>query len=527
MPLPIITTSGSRAVAELLAHAQEANVRARQADAEQRVLLLQENWRHLVVSYVGNIYRTPAVRQAIQRRIKRTYNVLQQIANRVCVAYKIQPVRQLEGARDDQREAFAALMRESRIATKAKTWERHTFACNVAITVPRVYESPAGLGPQLTYEMILPDRCEAYTSDNDPMGDPVMVAYTVKDGSDFTGQPLQSIVLDAEAWHYYDHRGNRIRSVPHGAGVFPGTVWRLEDPVDDWWSSHRGSGIVDATIEVAHLAARMDWVRHGQDRKREVLFAGDMPKIPTQIAGAEGPVEIPLPPDLARLDVFDLNTSIENHLAHIRAYLHQAAESIGVPSTLVDFDPSATSGEINAQQHAALADVRQSHIEWYRQAEHDSAWKTALVLRGMRHPSARLLPPDLVRESFAIDYPDLLYVEEPTTRLSNAKARVAQGLSSTFREYLREHPSITFAEAREQVLAMAREEGELNQFYITNNIPRDPDQRQKTIAQLQGQAGGEASGESRNEDAQNDDSDEPGRADSDRPDDDGDADAGG
>lgn len=494
MPLPIITTAGSLAVAEMLSRAQSINVLARQADAERRILIMQENWRHLVLGYINAIYSTDVVKRSIARRIKRTYNVLQQLCRRVCVAYKIPPLRHIDGT-DEQQRAFADVLREASIATRAKTWERYAFACNVVIVVPRVVELANGMGRRLSYDMILPDRCEVYTDDDDPMGDPVAIEYTVKSGSDHTGTPLQRVILDDKAWHYYDHTGVRTRIVEHGAGIFPGAVFRTSDPVDDWWDSHRGDGIVDATIEVAHLAARMDWVRHGQDRKKEVFFAEMLNVIPQQVAGAEGPVQIPLPPGVSQYNVLDVNTSITNHQDHIKAYIYQAAESIGVPAALVSFDfNTGAEAERTAAQQASLADVREENIEWYRKAEEDLHWKTALVMRGMGHPLASQLPPDLVHSTFRVSFPDLLYIEEPSARLATSEKRVQLGLSSTIREYRRENPSLTFDEARAQVLAIATEEGDVNQFYIDNNISRDPATRLKTLAQLQGQAGGLSGG---------------------------------
>ena len=509
MPIPIITTHGASAVALMLARAQESNVRARQADAERRILMMQDNWRHIEISYIASLYKSAVVRDAISRRVKRTYNVIQQIANRVCVAYKIPPLRTIGGT-DAQKQAFAALNAESRIATKAKTWERYTFACNVVIVVPRVRGSADGQGKRLDYEMILPDRCEVYTDSGDPMGTPTSIAYSTKDGSEFSADPLSYVVLDDEAWHYFDAKGRRIGRVDHGAGIFPGVVFRLADPIDDWWDSHRGAGIVDATIEVAHIAARMDWVRHSQDRKREIFFASNLGAIPFQVAAAEGPLAIPLAPNEASLQVLDVNTPIAAHVDHMRLYLHQAAESIGVPAQLVSFDfEGGAETERTAGQHAALADVRDGHVEWYRQAERDLAWKTSLILRGMGHPSASMLPPDMVRETFGIQFADLLYVEAPVARLANSKERVALGLSSTFREYHREHPSLTFAESRDAVLTMATEEGELNAYYIEHNISRDPASRLKTLAQLQGAQGGKTPPKDALED---DTAEQPGRA---------------
>lgn len=516
MPLPIITTLGDTTIAGMLEAAQAANVRARQADVERRLLMLQGNWRHYVEAYIANTYRIDAVKLAIQRRVKRTYNLLDQICNRVCVAYSVPPVRELAGAPEETQQAFTALIRESKIVTKAKTWERLAFATGVLVTVPRVRLDPAGQGPRLDYEMILADRADVYTDTADPMGDPQAIVYQLRHGSDFSSDPMQTVVLDANAWWYLDRAGRRIGKVEHGAGIFPGTVWRLDEPIDDWWCSFRGEGIADATIEVAHLAARMDWVRHSQDRYREYLGGENVDMIPTQAAGAEGPVVIPLPPDSYELDALAVNTPVSNHLEHINSYIRQAAESLGVPAIVVDFEmlqEGSNADAMNVAQHAALAKLRNSHLDYYRQSEHDSAWKTALVLRGMGHPAAREIKPDVVRERFAITYPELTFVDHPMKRAEVSEKRIDLGLSSTFREYRGYYPELTAAQAREQVLAIAKEEGELNEFYIQHNIPRGAGARLKTLAQMQGAIGGEASGVARQpEDDDDDDAGEPGRA---------------
>jgi hypothetical protein len=432
------------------------------------------------------------------------------------VAYKQPPVRQLKDAPTSSQAAFTKILEESRIVTRAKTWERQVFALNVVIVVPVVRDSTDGTGKRLCYDTILPHCAEVYTDEADPMGDPVAVVYTAKDGSEYSLKPLKTIVLDREYWRYYDKDDRLIGEVPHNAGVFPGVAFRLSEPVDDWWDSTRGAGLVDATIEVGHLAARMDWVRHGQDRFREFLFSKALAGQPTQVAGAEGPVEIAVDPGEAGYTATNLVVSIDEHVKHIRFYRDEAAESLGVPSVLADFEASGanagnTSALASAQQQAALADLRASHIDYYREAEGQLSWKTALVLRGMGHPLAGELDPAMVAESFDIQFPDLTFVADPKSRLDVAKQRIDLGLSSEVREYQREHPELTMDEAREQVHAIALEVGELNQFYIEHNIPRASADRMKTLAQVQGAIGGEASGETRK---QNDDNaDEPGRAD--------------
>lgn len=527
MPLPIITTLGDREVGLVLARAQESSVRARQADAEKRLQMLQENFLHLGWAYANTLYKTEDVRKKVRTHTKRTFNVLKQICNRVCVAYKVPPLRELKDAPEASQRAFAKMLKDAKVVTKAKKWERYAFAMNVIVTVPRVVEDRAGQGKRVVYDTITPDRCEVYTDADDPLGDPTHIAYVCKNTAEFTAEPLSFIVLDDEAWHHFDAKGRRVAKVEHGAGIFPGTVWRSSEPDEtDWWDSFRGSGVVDAGITVQHLAARMDYVRHGQDRKKEYAAGQGLAGLNQQVAGSEAPVEVPLPPTAFSVAVLDVNTPVTNHLEHIRVYLHQAAESLGIPSVLVDFDPSATNyGNVTAlasyQQHEALAELRAAMIEFYRVAEHDSAWKTALVMRGMQHPDARLLEPDMVKERFAIAYPELTFVQDPMSRANVAEKRIAIGLSSTVREYHREHPELTYEQAKVQVLAIAKEEGELNELYIRNNWPRGQAQKMN-LPQAQGQQGGFASGESRNNDDEDEDEDDadgerkPGRADGER-----------
>lgn len=518
--LPIISTLGQQTLAQMLTRAQQQNVRARQEDAARRLLILQENWRHVVWQYINGVIKTDAVRVALSKRVRRTWNVSKQINKRVCVAYKVPPLRRLEGASDSTAKAYQDLLLESRIVTKAKDWERYAFALNVVIVVPVVRDDLGGKGKRLDYEMILPHCAEVQMDPSDPMGTPVAVCFTAKDGSDYSGKPLRTVTLDANAWRYYDDHDRPIGMIPHGAGVFPGVVWRLDEPIDDWWSSFRGAGIVDATIQVAYLVARMDWVRDAQDRKKEIAKSPSLSKIPGQVASPEGPLEVPLEVDEFDYEAVDVNTPITDFIAHINAYLHQAAESMGIPSVLVDFESGAQNYAnvtplANAQQVAALADVRDSHIEYFREAERELAWKTALVLRGMGHPLASQLQPDEVYDKFRIVYADLTFNEDPMARAAVAEKRVALGLSSTYHEFNKLHPELTPEQSREAVQKFALQEGELNQFYIDHNIPRDPAERRKTLAQLQGEQGGKASGEARAADSENDDDDderEPGRA---------------
>jgi hypothetical protein len=176
MPLPIITTAADREMRLMLDRAQRQNLMLRQQDAADRLLILQGNFKELVQARIGRLYPSPEaapIRQGIQRAVKRTFNLLSTLSDRVCVSYKTQPVRSLKGAPQPSQDAFQAVLAESRIATRAKSWERYAFALNVAIVVPVVRRGPMGL--RVDYETILPHCAEVQMSAGDPMGTPEAV----------------------------------------------------------------------------------------------------------------------------------------------------------------------------------------------------------------------------------------------------------------------------------------------------------------------------------------------------------------
>lgn len=525
MPLPIIHTLADDTVRSMLARAQDYALRQRQQDAADRLSILKDSWKDVVWHYIVTRYpdrkqiTLGELRQALYRRVTLTMNVLRRLTDTVCVAYKRAPLRELEGAPEAVSDAFSKIKKQTRITTLAKDFERHAWALNVIIVVPTVRPDMAGRGKRTDFDVIYPHHAEVTHDGSDPMGDPAAVTYSVKLGSDRTGgdNPLVWVVLDRETWRYYDPNGRPIKTVPHNAGLFPGQVFRLSNPVDDWWDSTRGEGVVDATKNVAHQGARLEWVRDMQDRKREILHSKK--EVPPQFMG--GVVQLRMDPGEAQYEVHDAEVDPEFHLAMIRWHYHQAAESMRVPSVLADFELSASNyanvtGLAAAQAHEALVEVRSDHIDWLMQAEGSEGdtglwYKTALVMRGMGHPLAPLLEPDRIADTLKLTFPELALTDHPKSKLEVLEKEVSLGIASTYEAYMRMHPQVrTIDEARERVLEIARQEGELDRFYIEHGIPKDAAIRATSRQELLGRIGGEASGAVRRGE-QDDDGSDPGR----------------
>ena len=497
--LPIIETQAKKTIQAMAERAHDHAASARKQEAERRLLIMQDQWRNLAMSYVGSLYQTAEVRRAVQKRVKTTTNVLRQLANQVCVAYERQPLRRLVDAPEASSRAFAKVLREAKIATRAVGWERKTFGLNVALVVPVVRHG------QLDYVTLLPHCFEVVADPENPIGDPLAVVVELANTSDRPGRKLRYAVLDDRAWHYFDERAVPMgKPTFHGAGVFPGTPFRLSDPTDDWFDQFRGEGIVEATLQVAHLRARMDYVRFHQDRFKEMFMTAQQENLTVQVVSAEAAVEFPVDPHEARWQVEDMSLSINEHRAHIRDHIEAAAESVGIPVSAVDVSKLIESvtplGHLLS--HKAAEKVRAEHVSHLDQAEHDLHWKSALVMRGMGHPLARHLDPALVRKSFEVAFIPAPFVQDPLTQLQVDKAEVDQGLASTYQIYMRRHPGTTLEEAMERVDEIAAQEARLDTIYMKHGLPKDSSLRRASREQLLGVIGGQRSGEVRGGQAQ-------------------------
>lgn len=492
--LPIIETEAKRAIVAMTQREQEANARARKQESERRLLILQGQWKFLAMAYAGQLYKSDEARRAVQKRVKTTANVLGQLCNQVCVAYEREPLRQLVDASARASSAFSQSLKEARIAVRSKQWERMAFGLNVLVVVPTVTNS------RLDYLTFLPHCFEIIANPADPMGDPAAIVVEFVDPSDRASKRLSYGVLDHEAWRYYDENGNPTRApVFHNAGVFPGTVFRLSDPVDDWYDQFRGEGLVEATLEVAHLRARMDWVRFHQDRYREMFMAAKVDKLTYQIVSAETPLEVGMDPEEAKWQVEDLDLPIDNFRAHIRDHVEAAAESMGIPVSAVDVSSLIESvtplGHLLS--HKATEKIRADHVAHLELAERDLHWKSSLVMRGMGHPLASALLPDEVRKRFEIEYIPAPFVQDPEKQLRVDKARVDQGLASTYQIYMQHHPGTTLEEAKQRVTEIAMQEAELDKIYVEHNLSKDSQLRGASREKLLGTIGGQRSGQVR------------------------------
>lgn len=486
---------------ELIRQVEAPEVRARMFEAERRRQILEDDWRPLVYARMQDLGYDWQVLAALQRRVKTSSNVAAKVLRKVCLAYRQPPMRSITGSSDEAQRAFRSLVLEqAKLNTLPQSWERRVWLMNRAITVPVVYPSDAHpFGQRLAYETLDGSNTEVVTADGSPTAEPIAsITCLIPHGAN-RWQRKHYLILDHVGWWTYDHHGYLLSVAPHGAGVWPGTVWRRSHG-SDWWQRSTGLGLVEATIEVAHIAARLNWIRQGQDHNREMLITERASQIPMQVAGSDKPLHVPLPKDEFEYIIKDAKVSIDEHVKHMVTEARDGVESVGIDPDLLDYREGTEGLDVivAAQKHDELVALRAATTEHFRLAERDSAVKTAKVLRGARHPQSRLLPPEQIEEHFEAHWSELDFVDHPADRLEVLEHEIDLGLKSRVDAYMALHRGKSREQAKAELQRIAEEESDLADILVTRNVPGTLRDRIANLAQLQGRIGGMVGGDNRN-----------------------------
>ena len=305
----------------------------------------------------------------------------------------------------------------------------------------------------------------------DPMGSPAAAAWAAHGGG------ASFVLLDQESWRYLDDKGQQVKPpAVHGLGYFPGAVFRLDEPCDDWWPRNYQERLVDATITCAFVYCKMQWIRKSQNKK--ILTAiGDTDDIP---AGQM------LDPELAftaktnqinalTVSMVDMQVDPGAFLNEIRFTLENIIESYGIPQSAVTFDTSSEGGFMAAQiQKDKLGHLRQAQIPYLTRGEMD-LWPTAVaVARVAGHPLGRQLPPpDEVREMLDIQWPVMRTIDDPIQREELYAARLKRGGVSPIDMIQEDHPELTRDECRTLMESNLAEQAALIEEFTKRNLVMD------------------------------------------------------
>ena len=470
----------------------------RRADAQARLKIDREDFRDLIEARIDQVYDVAAIRAKVKRFVTTAINPLQMIADRIAVAYRVPPTRSIRDEAEAS-ETWAKLMRETKIATRAKQWGRYAFLTNVCHVIPWPVVKP-GEPVQIRYVTVTADVSDVASSDDPEV--PEVLWYDVQGAP---GMPqARTVFVDAEAWSFLDGEGKLIDAMPHDLGVAPFSTFRVRPmPHGDYWDRYRGRRLIDATLDVSRVVAAMGYVRKDQNKKLMSMFSDRLDEnVPSEQAlQPEHPIVATAAPADIGFQIHDLTTQTGPFADEINFHLEALADSFGVP--LFVLDPSAGNGqgmslEQSARAFSALSELRDQQVEMLREAETDLAYKTALVADKFGHPLS--VDPELVRTNYDVRFAPLTFITHPRERMAYYVEAIGLGLLDQAAAYQHEHPELTIEEAEVRVMEHAERRARINDFQAARNMPTDPSQDGDSLAAQQGREGGRPTGSGNNDD---------------------------
>lgn len=466
-----------------LAVRSEAHL-SRKASARARLLVDAQRHTHLIQAHVLKYYDSPEIRNEIIRHVDTLKNLQRMVTDRVAIAYNRPAKRSFRGelVTQEQSEAFLAAYREAKVDAAAERWNRYCFFLSVVHVIPR-YENG-----RIRLVTVLPDTADAlfYEGDDEPS---ILVYETTSHGAKW-------VAVDSEQWWWIRSDWTLAHDEEHGLGMRPWVPWRWQDPpCGDYWDRGAGQDLFDGTMELGRIYAHTRYIRKHWSKKLTTLHVGAEVHVPENqnlgsmqpaVAEGDGTYDV---------QVHDTIVGMTEFIAEMREITESVAEAYGFPPSLVDFSNTATDGSGKIGAHEALVKLRDKQIKQFDTAEMELAVRIGALLS--RHRGTRLTEQQ-IRDAFRCRHAPMTFADHPKAKVEALQAQMSVAAMGPVEFYMLENPSVTSEEeAREALERNAEDRAWLNGLFVKYNLPANPADDLKTVAQLNGQVGGQRSGEVR------------------------------
>ena len=461
----------------------------RKVSAQARLKVDAEDHLDLIHAHVFRSYSSSEIKKEVSAHVSRTRNLQRMVTDEVAVVYDRPPSRSLRGASETDAAAFRAAYREARTDVEAEQWGRYAVFLGVVHVIPR-YE-----GTRLRWVTVLPNTADVVFDPSGLEDEPSILVYEA-------GVPgAKWIAVDAERWWWISESWEVAAEEEHAIGMTPWVTFRWRrPPPGDYWDRHCGADLLEATLEIGRVAAAARWTRkHWSKKLLTAHFDGKTVVPPGQDLNAQQPL-VTEDGQAPVYQVHDTIVGMDEFLREMREIVESVCEARGIPSNLIDFNTRSTEDATNALptarlgQHEALIKLRNRQIKHFDEAELELAVRVAALLK--RH--GRLsVGPDEVRTMFRCRFHQPNFADHPKARVETLQSEMAVYARSPVDWYMQENPGVTEDEAREEIERNAKDRAFLNGLSVRYNLPGDPADDTKNLAQLQGQLGGRRSGEAR------------------------------
>lgn len=428
----------------------------RQIEAEQRLSVLDDDWRDILYSALYTEYESPRVRATLKRLITTEHNLAKRICQELSRVYKWGATRELESPQ--LTETHKKLAEESRLDERLG---RANFLVNGLRDI--------GLAPRVTkrgrmaIDIYLPDRTVVMQDPDDPTDAIAQWSETTllhTPGYDL----IQRVWVDAEEWRYYDQHGKLQGTKPHRVGRLPVLWVHADERIDEFWSSTVGRDLFEANLSVGKDLFKLSRMLHFQS-ELQPTYQGKAQEIArgTTIGGDS------VWAGQGAWGVLNLQGDPNHLIATIRARIGWIAEQYGLAADVYDLSAAATSGFQIRLKRLPLEEARAAQIKLWRRVERELL--TLMAHASQEHPFYKL-PLDV--EYTTLNFHEEPMLEDPLNQNRVWKERIELGVQSRVDVKREIDPDLS----KEQAKAKLRETTNENEAWIAMQkrmgAPKDP-----------------------------------------------------
>lgn len=489
-PRPQLVLPTKTAEELVLHNSQRLTSDVRKFKAWCRFLIYTEAYELLILDKIWEQHSDKETRARLASYVDLSINLALDITRDVAVVWKHEATRHIRGAGTRANEAFLELVRETKFSAIAPSWNRQAWFLGPIIVLPVMRSG------RMTFDTLLPHFYEVLPDPNDPWGNPLAACWDVA-----TCDPIDviaygekapkagAVLVDGDSYRYYSvkDRATEVGRKSHSLGEFPGSALRFDTThATAWWGCDRNQRLVDATINLGILNAKLGFVRKEQNKK-QLVFKGDLGGMPKgQKHDPETAIQADAQnPEVIDIDAVDFDTSPENFIAHANWIIGMEKESFG-----------AERDEAGRWifSHEALTEIRNEQIPYAREFEADVWAKTVATAKANRHRLADKLPsPEAVRDGFEVRYEKLSRTfASPSEETAYKVHELSHGLIEHADMLATDFPHLSLEERRKMIMAKIEAQGDVFDAMAKRDQRRagkEEDPKLQTAAQINGAEG--------------------------------------
>lgn len=433
------------------------HIEHRRVTDAQKLWYWYYNDKDAIVQYVRSALAKTFKKKTLNKMNIRVYNIVERIIGKICLVYKKNPLRVLDGGmkqgqnaepsqtEDDKR--YQELLLVSTISSKAKEWHKLGRLFNTVLVQPVWVESAkSGF---IDFVIHTPAWTVVESEESDWLRPRALYFPVWKTIGDTFQQVL--VYWSATEHYYIDRLGNKLAIPGNEAmlnpyGVLPAAVLRFKEGIDFW-----GEGmwdLVDGNEEVCVQATNMFYIAlfqaHGQPVGINLGLKGEPeigPDKPILVDNAGGS-------DQQSSDFkFASANPIIREIRDLIDWAIKLMQSLkGLSPQQFALEAKLASGVSKMIDSADLTEIREDELPILENFEHDLFDVTRAVYN-YHNPSRKISE----KAAFSIRFAEQKPTKTIEEKVREREAGLAQGWLSLTDILLEDHPELTKQQAEEKV----------------------------------------------------------------------------